>query len=57
MTSPLGRKVTPTPAPAQPKYQPHPTNPNIVINRETGRWETRQPLPPGPIWPFPVSKP
>lgn len=58
MSSPLGRKVPPPAPPAPPKYKPHPTNPNIVINTETGQWETRQPLPVDPyLWPFPVAKP
>jgi hypothetical protein len=52
----IGNKNDHAPAP-QPKYKPHPTNPNIVINSATGKWETRQPLPPGPVWPFPIVKP
>lgn len=58
MNSPLGKKVEKKPEPAAtPKYRPHPTNPHIRIDVETGRWETVQPLPAGPVWPFPVSKP
>jgi hypothetical protein len=44
----IGKKIPPPAPPAQPKYKPHPTNKSIVINTETGQWETRQPLPPGP---------
>jgi hypothetical protein len=53
----LGKKVAPPAPPPKPKYRAHPTNPHIRINQETGQWETIQPLPAEPVWPFPVMSP
>jgi hypothetical protein len=50
----LGKKIQPPAPAAQPKYKPHPTNPHIRIDQQTGKWETIQPLPASPVWPFPM---